>query len=130
MQDVLANLLKRDAVLLDLVGSRIDWDEAPQGQKLPSIVMFVISGVVDYAMAGATGYVVTRVQFDCRGKSAKEARAVAEGLEACFSGCRGVFQGVDFQGCFEQNQRTGSGKDGPTKWFYDSRDYRIHWAKA
>ena len=130
MQTKLANLLLAHAPLSALVGNRILWDTLPQGSAQPSIVMFVISGVTDYTMAGESGYVMTRVQFDCRGKTAASARAVAEALKDRLSGFRGVFQGYRFQGCFEQGQRTRFDKDGPADWFTDSRDYLIHWSPA
>lgn len=130
MQLVLANLLLSHAPLAALISNRAHWDEMPQGQPLPNIVMFVVSGVTNYTMKGPKPPFMARIQFDCRGGSAAQARGVAEALETKLSGFSGVFQGFDFQGCFEQSQRTGSGKDGALKWFYDSRDYTIHWAPA
>lgn len=130
MQKVLANLLIAYAPYAALVDNRCHWDEMPQGQPMPNTVMFVVSGVTDYTMAGASGYVMTRVQFDCRGTSAAQARAVAEALTDRLSGFRGAFGGFKFQGCFQQNQRTRIDKDSASKWFTDSRDFTIHWATA
>lgn len=130
MQLVLANLLLAHAPLKALVDTRIDWDVAPESGRIPSVVMFVISGVTDYTMKGASGYVMTRVQFDSRGRTAAEARSVANALKNRLSGFSGQFQGFSFQGCFEQSQRTRHDKDGPKEWFTDSRDFTIHWAPA
>ncbi len=130
MQTVLANLLKSHPPLEALVGDTIDWDETPQGIALPSIVMFVVSGITDYAHSGATGYAVTRVQFDCRGKSAAVARAVATALDGKLSGFSGVLGSIHFQGCFARGQRTRPDKAEAKKWFTDSRDFEIHWAPA
>lgn len=130
MQTVLANLLLAHAPLAALVGNRIQWDTLPQGAQQPSIVMYVISGVTDYTMQGPSGYVMTRVQFDSRGATAAQARAVANALGDRLSGFSGVFAGYRFQGCFEQGQRTRFDKDGPDKWFTDSRDFTIHWSPA
>lgn len=130
MQTVLANLLQAHAPLAALVGNRIQWDTLPQGAQQPSIVMYAISGVTDYTMQGPSGYVMTRVQFDSRGTTAAQARAVASALSNRLSGFSGVFAGYRFQGCFEQGQRTRFDKDGPDKWFTDSRDFTIHWALA
>ncbi len=128
MQQVLANLLKTHAPLTALVGSKIDWDAAPQGSTLPYVVMYVVSGVTDYTMAGASGYVATRVQFDCRGSSASQARSVANAVAAKLSGFSGEFGGYHFQGVFAAGQRTRNDKDGPTTWFTDSRDFVFHWS--
>lgn len=130
MQTVLANLLLEHQPLKALIGTRLHWDTMGQGQPLPFVVMYVISGVTDYTMAGASGYASTRVQFDCRGKNAAEARAVAEAIRARLSGFRGEYEGFRFQGCFEAGQRTRFDDAAPAKWFTDSRDYMIHWAPA
>lgn len=130
MQTVLANLLLAHAPLLALVGNRVQWDALPQGSPQPSIVMSVISGVTNYTMQGASGFVSTRVQFDCRGTTAPQARQVAEALKARLSGLSLIFSGFEFQGCFEQGQRTRFDKDGAVTWFTDSRDFSIHWAPA
>lgn len=130
MQQVLANLLLAHAPLQALVGNRIQWDEMGQGQPLPFVVMYVVSGVTDYTYAGPSGYVETRVQFDCRGTTAAEARAVANALSDRLSGFSGLFSGFRFQGCFQAGQRTGHDRDGTLNWFTDSRDFIIHWAPA
>lgn len=130
MQLVLANLLLAHARLQTLVGNKIHWDTMPQGLALPNVVMFVVSGVIDYTMKGPSGYAMTRVQFDSRGTSAANARAVADALRERLSGFSGEFQGFKFQGCFEQSQRTRFDKEGNVTWYTDSRDYTIHWAPA
>jgi len=129
MQTVLPNLLKSHAPLAALVADRIDWDEIPQGLAKPAIVIFVISGPRLYTQAGANRYVANRLQFDCLGKTAAEARQVAAALEAKLSGYRGVHEGIHFQGCFQQNERT-RGRSDAAKWFTNSRDFMIHWAPA
>lgn len=130
MQTVLANLILAHPPLAALISNRAHWDEIPQGQPANRVVMYVVGGVTDYTMKGASGYVMTRVQFDCRGDTAAIARSVANALSDRLSGFTGQFQGFFFQGCFAQGQRTRSEKDGPSKGFTDSRDFTIHWAPA
>jgi hypothetical protein len=130
MQQVLANLLLAHAPLQALIGNRIHWDTMPQGSALPSVVMFAVSGVTDYTYSGASGYVLTRVQFDSRGQTAAQARSVANALRDRLSGFSGLYSGYKFQGCFEESQRTRFDKDSTLSWFTDSRDYTIHWAPA
>lgn len=127
MQTVLANLLLAHAPLAALVGNRIHWDTMGQGQQLPSVVMFAVSGTTNYTLSGPTSLEMTRVQFDSRGKTAAEARDVAEALKRRLSGLCATFQGFDFQGAFLQGQRTRFDQEGPASWFTDSRDYEIHW---
>lgn len=130
MQSVLANLILDYPPLATLVGNRVHWDEMTQGQSGAGIVMFVVGGITDYTMQGASGYAMTRVQFDCRAGTAAKARALANALNDRLSGFSGQFEGFSFQGCFAQNQRTRSEKDGSDKLFTDSRDFTIHWAPA
>src|SRR5690606_3548868 len=130
MQTKLANLLLVHAPLAALVGNRVQWDVLPQGTPQGSISMTVVSGVPDYHMGGPSGLVFARIQFDCRDGSAAKARAIANALSDRLSGFRGVFEGFRFQGCFEVGQRTSFGMVDSHKWFTDSRDYLIHWAKA
>lgn len=130
MQTKLANLLLAHAPLAALVGNRVFWDTLPQGSPQGSISMTVVSGIPDYHMGGPSGLVFARIQFDCRDGSAAKARAIAEALNARLSGFKGEFEGYKFQGCFEANQRTSFGMVDSHKWFTDSRDYEIHWAKA
>ncbi|MFP5432848.1 MAG: hypothetical protein ACLGIM_06975, partial [Alphaproteobacteria bacterium] len=82
MQLVLANLCLTHAPLVELIDNRIHWDELPQGLGNPSIVMHLITGVPGYTHAGADGLEFARVQFDCRGGTAAQARQVAAELDA------------------------------------------------
>ena len=130
MQSKLVKLLTSYAPLYALCGNRIQWDVLPQGSPIGSISMSVISGITDYHMQGASGFVQTRVQFDCRDDSASKARAIADTLKALLSGYRGTYEGYQFQGCFEVNQRTSFGKVETHTWFTDSRDYQISWSQV
>lgn len=128
MQRVLANLLIAHAALFALVNNRIHWRRMPQGLPVPYITMHKVSGVTNYVMSGASGYVMTRVQFDCKGKTLAEAQSVAEKLVERLSGFKGVFAGYQFQGCFVVGEGQDDGKDGTADWFIERRDVAIHWA--
>lgn len=130
MQTKLANLLLAHAPLAALVGNRVQWDTLPQGSPAGQISMTLVSGIADYHMQGPSGLAFARVQFDCRDGTAAKARAIAEALEARLSGFRGVFQGYQFQGCFEVGQRTSFGKVESHTWFTDMRDFEIWWGIA
>lgn len=130
MQTKLANLLLAYAPLAALVGNRVQWDTLPQGTPQGTISMTLVSGIVDYHMAGPSGLEFARVQFDCRDSSAAKARAIAEALKVRLSGFRGEFQGYKFMGCFQAGQRTSAGKVDANEWFTDSRDFQITWGLA
>lgn len=130
MQKVLANLLLAHPPLAALVEDRADWDALVPGATMPSVTMFVISGVTNYTYQGPDKTRQTRVQFDSRGRTAAEARSVAEALDERLSGFRGPFLGTKFKGCFASGQRTRHDKVDGVEWFTDSRDFIIHWASA
>ena len=130
MQLVLANLLLEGSALRAVVDDRVFWDEFPQGLDYPGIVMFYISGVPGNHMQGSDGLTPARVQFDCRGNSADEARRIAEALDARLGGFMGIYDGIRFSGCFKLAHRTRADRDGASRWFTASTDYRIWWSKA
>lgn len=77
------------ALLASVSGGRVYWMLAPQGLSADDgsyIVMRRVDGVRDYAMSGPTGYVQTRVQLDCYGKTYAAAKTAARAVEAVISG--------------------------------------------
>lgn len=130
MQKVLANLLLEHAPLAALIDDHLHWDVMLPGAPFPNVVMFVISGVTNYTYSGPDRTQQNRIQFDSRGSTAADARAVADALTERLSGFRGEFQGTKFKGCFASGQRTRHEKVDGLEWFVDSRDFNIFWAPA
>lgn len=130
MEQVLARLLLEHATLAALVDGRVDWDQLQQGAVGPAIVMHLISDIPGYHLAGPDGLVDARVQFDCRGSTAAEARAVHDALDARLSGFRGIYHGVKFGGAFRLSTQGRSDKDGSIEIFTRSSDYRIWFGQA
>lgn len=130
MQNVLYTLLMTDRTIQSMTGGSIDWDVAVQGITGPHIVMFLISEPRTYRMNGEVRHYMTRVQFDCRATSALARRQLADALDAFLSGYKGVFGGIQFDGCFKDGHRTRFDMDGNTRWFQAQIDYRIFWAPA
>lgn len=124
MQLVLANLLLEHAPLAALIGNRIHWDRLPRDVSRPAVVMHLVSDVPNYHLLGPSGLVDSRVQFDCQAGTAVEARAVAEALDARFSGFRGIYDGIKFGGAFRLSRRSRSDGDSDVV-FTRSMDFRI-----
>lgn len=105
MEAALSDYLLASSALVALVGNRITWDERPQGDSLPSVVLQWIDGVPEYSDEGRAGLTTARLQIDCwathePGKNgstlAKEvARLVAAALPVSMTA-----SGVEFQGVF------------------------------
>lgn len=130
MELVLANLLFAHAPLAAMIGNRLHWDELPQGVTGAAGVMRLITSIPGMTYQGAIAQTEARVQFDWRASTADERRAIVDALDARLNGFKGVFDGIDFQGCFKQSHRTSSLKDGAARWFTASVDYQIWWAPA
>jgi hypothetical protein len=92
------------ALLASIAGGRRYWVEAPQtataGQG-PYVVLNRVDGLRDYHMRGPSGYVASRVQADCFGKTYAVTKQTARALIAALSGHRG---GI-IQGIFIDNER-------------------------
>lgn len=130
MQLVLPKFLLEHAPLAAIVGDHgAYWDEIPQGEPLPAIVMFLISGPRDHTYQGQMQLQRDRVQFDCRSTTADGARLLAEALHARLQ-WRGAYEGVNFQGAFQRGHRTRSDKDGAIGGFTAIVDYIIWSAPA
>lgn len=105
MEEDLRALILADAGVTALVGTRVSWDERPQGSAVPAIVLWLISQPIDYDLGGAITLVETRVQADCWGRTKASAKATARALAALLSGYSGEQGGTRFQGVFQDNAR-------------------------
>jgi hypothetical protein len=108
MQEDLTSFLLADTALADLLGDgdRLYWNVKEQGKPDPSAVIYLITGLPDYHMAGPSGFVESRVQIDCRGATAADALELARAIEARLSGYRGVQGTTKFKGIFKQSERS------------------------
>lgn len=108
MQEDLTSFLLADTTLADLLGDgdRLYWNVKEQGKPDPSAVIYLITGLPDYHMAGPSGFVESRVQIDCRGATAADALELAQAIEARLSGYRGVQGSTKFKGIFKQSERS------------------------
>lgn len=89
------------ALLASVAGGRRYWVRAPaknsDGSLLsrPYVVIQRIDGLSDYTMAGPSGYVASRLQFDVYADSFGSSIATARALKETLSGYRsGAIQGV------------------------------------
>ncbi len=126
----LANLVLAHAPLAAVIGNRCHWDELPQGEPDPSIIMHMISGVAGRTYSGSDGLTPAVVQFDCRGATAAQRDDVATLLAARLDGYRGPFGDIQIQSAFRIAHRTRSERDQPSARFVAMDDYRIWWRPA
>lgn len=80
MEDALTSYLLGQTALTTLVGQRITWDERPQLESLPAVILTVASATVDYHHGGRSNLQRARVQADVWGASAAQVVTVKRAL--------------------------------------------------
>lgn len=125
MEEALRTLLLTSSDLTDVVATNLSWGVLGQGKAKPGVVMFLISGLPDYHMAGPSGLVQSRVQIDCRATKWTDAKAAARAIEETLSGYSGVINSIKFNGIFKDGARSGFEETGAEKFYLESADYLI-----
>lgn len=80
MEEALVARLLGTPALSALVGNRITWGERVKKEPLPAITMLGVSPGRNYVHGGADPTGNPRVQFDCYGTTAAQAKATARAL--------------------------------------------------
>lgn len=80
MEEQLVARLLATPSLSALVGNRINWGERVKKELLPAITMLCVSPGRNYVHGGADPCGNPRIQFDCYGATAAEAKSVARAL--------------------------------------------------
>ena len=83
------------ALLASVAGGQRYWTQAPQGVAAPYVVLIRISGTPSYTYKGRAGHTPSRVQANCYGRNALEAKALSRAVIAALD-CRrgGIIQGI------------------------------------
>lgn len=82
-----------------VVSTRVRTTQADEADALPYVLLFLVSDVSLYAMAGPAGLVQARVQIDCIGATPKSALDVSEAAHTVLSGYRGDMGTVPVRRC-------------------------------
>lgn len=80
MEEAVRKLLLDAATVKALVANRVDWVIRSQGATLPAITIHLITGTPQMHYSGPSGWSRDRLQFDCWGRTHKDARDVADTL--------------------------------------------------
>lgn len=100
MEEAFIAKLLASSGLTTLVGTRIQWDQRPQGNDLPAVTLSVISGAPLYTDEGNVGLSNNRVQIDCWASGSSSAINVARAVQSALSSVSMTQDGVEFQGVF------------------------------
>jgi hypothetical protein len=83
------------AMLAPVAGGRRYWVRAPQTAKRPFVVLQRITGLPNYHMQGASGYMASRVQADVYADTYMDTQATARSLISTLSGAvSGTIQAI------------------------------------
>jgi len=124
MEEALTALLLSDAAVKRLIGTRLHWGRAPQGEKPDYLVLQTIGGSPSYHMQGAS-LVDQRVQFDAYAETYLAAKRISEAVLQLLSGYRGIISGVRIKGGFVDNIRDLPTETDVKKLFRRSADIII-----
>jgi len=117
------------ALLSGVAGGRRFWTRAPQNITATDgayIVLNRVDGGRDYSMAGASGYVASRVQVDVYAETYTAAKTAARAAVAALSAFRGTQSGVAIQGIFIDSERDLPAADEVSHLFRTSIDVIVH----
>lgn len=125
MEEQLVALLLNAAGVSALVSEEsIQWGRSPQGTPPPYIVLQRIDGLRDYHMAGASGYVASRVQIDVYSEKYTTTKKAARAVIVALSGYRGgIFQGIFLDG---ERDLPAADAGEVTNLFRASLDFMVH----
>lgn len=89
-------------LLAGVAGGRRNWGHAENisASAGPYLVLNRVSGVRDYTMGGASGYIFSRFQIDAYAETYGAARDTAIAAKSALSGYRGTQDGTVIQGIF------------------------------
>lgn len=131
MEEALRARLLSSAAVADLTGIRIDWIERPQADGLPGMTLQIVGGNLEYNYDGRDELESPRIQFDCWGRSPKEARDLARAAMAAIEPPATV-GGVRFGGAFVEivNDFPPEEMAGGVKVFRRSFDATVWWKEV
>lgn len=122
-QTALVSLLKNNAGVAALVGTRIYPNVIPQTAALPAIAYQTISSMKGYTHGGPEAGKEPYVQLTIEASSYSSVQAVSAACENCLSGYWGPAGGGRFESIFLENEFDGYNLD--TANHTRRQDYRL-----
>jgi len=123
------SILKADAGVIALVGSKVYGDFMPEDVQKPALLAYITSEVAEDCLNGFTGFEDARVRIEAYGLTRESADAVVEAARQALNGILGVYAGVPIKGV---SQATGKlhlvdiPNDGSDRWqFRTAQSFEI-----
>lgn len=109
-----------------LVGTRVYWDERPQGAVLPDVTLQLISDNRAQHMSGFQSLLDARVQVDVRAATFAQKKALKEAVIADLVGAH-AGNGIRFSRATEIQARTANERTDAKFIFRDAIDFLFHY---
>ncbi|WP_370286955.1 DUF3168 domain-containing protein [Pseudooceanicola nanhaiensis] len=95
MEQAFRDILTGDAAVAALATGGVNWGAHPQGQPLPAVVLFLVSGAGGHTLDGPNRLFEGRVQIDCYAQDYGTAKRLSRAVIAALDGhAGGVFQRI------------------------------------
>lgn len=114
------------AAALSALGTRVHWEEAPQGAVLPYCLLHLIDEQVGQSFDGFDGLTLAVVQADVRAATQGEASALARALRDALAP-PAIEGGVRFSRAFFPRARGETERTGAGAVYRRSLDIEIRW---
>lgn len=126
MQQALIDHLLGSPPVNGLAGTRIRPAMRGQNDNTPCVVVSLISSVPAYHLSGQSDLAESRVQIDCWGTNASEARGLARAVKVSLPKQPWSRSGIDFGGTFQIGERQSFEGDTPSARLHRvSLDFRV-----
>lgn len=125
MEEALRAKLLAAAAISAIVANRVDWGLRPQGDPLPGMELFKVTGLPDMIMSGPSGLVFSRVQVNCWGRDFADAKLLRRAVDKELLGFRGTVGDIRFAGIFPAGERDTTDSDEDGALFNCIRDLTI-----
>lgn len=97
IEEALTARLLAHTGLAALVGTKVYWDEVPQGTEPPFVVAINISDIKIQTLTGHLRIEAPTFQFTAYATTKKAAKAIGTQLKAALQDCSGVLSGITVQ---------------------------------
>lgn len=87
-------ILANNADVQKLVGNRITFGIAAQGENKPRVVLTLVDSSHEHTFTGHAGYVTGRIQCDCLAPTYPVAKSLAKAIIAALDGYEGKVTGI------------------------------------
>lgn len=111
-----------------LCGGRVEYVNAPQDTEIPYIVLQKISAPRVHSHDGASGLARARFQFTVFAETYKEAKEIAQAMQAILQGYSGTSEDVEIQAILYDNETDGfaiNSRSASGNLYYIATDYIV-----